>query len=216
MPIGLVVNPDAAVPKPFAEIMQLYPVLNTEFRTLQKKIKKSAKRESGLCHGLVNPKYVSYTIQKHPYLLFSLDDEGELDGFAAISKFDDNTISVYLLCSHPRSHGIGSKLHKEIEKIAASVGINKLVLKSLPESMGFYEKLGYVLDYDVPFEDTAEEEEKNNNTDEFAGIASIPMSKTLGAAAGAGGGAGANKKGGSRKSRKAKSNRKTRKSRKYK
>lgn len=198
MPIGLVVNPDAAVDKPFAGIEEVYPNLDKEYDKLRKKIRKSAKKKSGLCHGFVNYVYISQKIKKNPYLLFSLDDEGELDGFALISKFDDGTIRVYLLCSLPGTRGIGSKLHKAIEQIAAFVGVRKLVVKSLPNSMSFYEHLGYSLDLDVPFEDTEPEDEdvEVDEDDEFPEIAYVPMSKLLVPIVEAGQGAG--KKGGSR------------------
>ncbi len=211
MPIGLVVNPDAAIPKPFVGIEEIYPTLDKEYNKLRKKIRKSAKHKFGLCHGQVNYVYVSQHIKKNPYLLFSLDDEGELDGFAVIGKFDDGAIRVVLLCSRAKTRSVGGKLHAAIEQIAAFFKIDKLVVKSLPTSMSFYEHLGYKLDLDVPFEDSEPEEDEDEENDEFAGIAYVPMSKVLGGGGGGGGGgAGAGKKGGSRR----KTKRRTRKMRK--
>lgn len=193
MTIGLLINPDVATSPAAAA---LFPSFKKKYRKVRRLIKHSI--EAGdICHGLINKDYASQRMRRNPYLLFSIDeDKDKINGFATLAMFDEKTIRVSVLCTAKGARGIGIALHDAIEKIAKAVGVDKLVLKSIPEAMSFYEHIGYKLDYSVPFSDESDVEESDNDNsdsdDEFSGLEFVPMSKKLGepAAAGAGGGKG--------------------------
>lgn len=65
-------------------------------------------------------------------------------------KIDDDsaTIGRVVVLPEYRNKGLGSRVVKEAEKWIQELGYRKIVLESRDVAVGFYEKLGYVADFD--------------------------------------------------------------------
>lgn len=75
-------------------------------------------------------------------VLVVAEQEGEITGFA---QMNPATCSIEALHVNPEQacRGIGRSLTGEIERIAADMGIKKLVLDSSVNADGFYARCGY-------------------------------------------------------------------------
>ncbi|OZS79123.1 GNAT family N-acetyltransferase [Tetzosporium hominis] len=76
---------------------------------------------------------------------FVVYDEEQPIGAGRFRRFDETTAKVERICILPEYRGkhIGNTLMDEIEKIADTMGFNKLKLNSQSTAIPFYEKRGY-------------------------------------------------------------------------
>ena len=146
MKIGLLENPD--VPGPIKNIHKIYPSYGKNFHNMLGAIKESVK-SYGLCHGDIHYTYAKFKMKNSPYLLFLLDTKDHIVGFACISFMFPNLMRLEVICSLPETSGIGTKLLRDVERIAALAHVNKIIVKSIRSAVGFYVKRGFTEEHNI-------------------------------------------------------------------
>lgn len=83
---------------------------------------------------------------RRQYLHLAAYDDGRLVGYARL-HLQDGESKVYQVCVDraERRRGIGTALMAELERVAAGVGRERLVLDAREEAVAFYQRLGYLV-----------------------------------------------------------------------
>jgi hypothetical protein len=132
-----------------------------DFRNLQNAIVNSVE-EGELCQGELRYQYVEKSIKKSPYLFLAYNDKREIKGFATVFHINNETLRIDIICtSEDAPAGTGRGLMDRIEQFAKASKIKTLFLKSIGESMGFYESLGYSLNMNA---DSGSNNNSNSNS----------------------------------------------------
>ena len=141
MGIDIIFNPELP-----GQIRKMGKIMEeSEFRILQKAIV-SAVKNRDFCHGEIRYMYVQKSIEKSPYIFLAYNDKRQLCGFATVFHINNETLRIDIICtSEDAPAGTGSSLMKTIEGFAKEGKIKRIFLKSIGQSMGFYEGMGYSL-----------------------------------------------------------------------
>ena len=111
------------------------------FKSMKQEIYEHVKNQD-MCRSNIGPSYLKSTILKAKHLLIS-KTENTINGFC-VFKFDGRSIFISLICSGEK--GIGSKMMDAIfNYLEKSDHIDNLVLESVSEAFGFYQKKGFDL-----------------------------------------------------------------------
>jgi N-acetylglutamate synthase-like GNAT family acetyltransferase len=135
-----------------------------DFMNLQNAIVSSVE-EGGLCKRELRYQYVEKSIDKSPYIFLAYNDKRVICGFATVFHINNETLRIDIICtSEDASAGTGRSIMDKIEEFAKASKIKTLFLKSIGESMGFYESLGYSLNINANSGSNSNNSGENNNS----------------------------------------------------
>jgi hypothetical protein len=157
MVVDIIFNPEVPL-----EILEMGKGMDDdEFSRLGKAIVKAVKNRV-FCHGEIRYKYVQKSIKKSPYLFLAYNDKQQLCGFATVFHINNETLRIDIICtSEDAPAGTGRSLMETIENFAKVGKIKTIFLKSIGQSMGFYQSLGYSLNINA---DSGSNNNSNSNS----------------------------------------------------
>jgi hypothetical protein len=123
---------------------------NRDYRNICMFIGKKIIHTESLCKG-INPKYIKESMLRSHAIIaigstgIDILPNGNLFAFALV-ELNEKKNSMYLdvICSNNGIQGAGQILMNEIDIIAKNMFITKIVLNSVFDAIGFYEKYGFV------------------------------------------------------------------------
>ena len=122
---------------------------NRDYRNICTFIDTKINHSQSLCKG-INPEYIKDSMRgSHAIIVIGSNGmeilpNGNLFAFALIELNErKNLMYLDVICSNNGIQGAGQILMTEIERVAKTIFITKIVLKSVFGAIGFYEKYGF-------------------------------------------------------------------------